>query len=197
MRSCRPPHRPTLAAAACAAAAALLGAPAPAQEAAGPRRSAEEIAAILRPAARPAPPGMPRTRGITPGGGPAAEPPPAPGAVGSGVLPDLEVMFRYGSAELTPEARGQLDELARALGLEEMRPYRFLIAGHTDAVGGEASNDELSRRRAAAVAGYLAREHGIAPGRLAAAGRGEREPADPADPTSGRNRRVEVRTLEE
>jgi OOP family OmpA-OmpF porin len=186
-------RRPTLIAAACAAAATLLGAPAPAQEAAGPRRSAEEIAAILRPAARPAPAGMPRTRGITPGGGPAAEPAPAPGAVGSGVLPDLEVMFRYGSAELTPEARGQLDELARALGLEEMRPYRFLIAGHTDAVGGEASNDELSRRRAEAVAGYLAREHGIAPGRLAAEGRGEREPADP---TSGRNRRVEVRTLE-
>jgi OOP family OmpA-OmpF porin len=188
-------RRPTLAAAACAA-ATLLGAPAPAQEA-GPRRSAEEIAAILRPAARPAPAGMPRTRGITPGGGePAAGPAPAPGAVGSGVLPDLEVMFRYGSAELTPQARGQLDELARALGLEEMRPYRFLIAGHTDAVGGEASNDELSRRRAEAVAGYLAREHGIAPGRLAAEGRGEREPADPADPTSGRNRRVEVRTLE-
>jgi len=141
---------------------------------------------------------MPRTRGITPGGGePAAGPAPAPGAVGSGVLPDLEVMFRYGSAELTPQARGQLDELARALGLEEMRPYRFLIAGHTDAVGGEASNDELSRRRAEAVAGYLAREHGIAPERLAAVGRGEREPADPADPTGGRNRRVEVRTLEE
>ena len=191
-------RRPTLIAAACAAAATLLGAPAPAQEAAGPRRSAEEIAAILRPAARPAPAaGMPRTRGITPGGGePAAGPAPAPGAVGSGVLPDLEVMFRYGSAELTPQARGQLDELARALGLglEEMRPYRFLIAGHTDAVGGEASNDELSRRRAEAVAGYLAREHGIAPGRLAAVGRGEREPADP---TGGRNRRVEVRTLEE
>jgi OmpA-OmpF porin, OOP family len=100
-----------------------------------------------------------------------------------------------GSDELTPEARAQLDELARALGRDELRAYRFAIAGHTDAAGGEGYNEALSRRRAVSVVSYLARAHGIPAERLAAIGYGETQLADPQDPTSGRNRRVEVRTV--
>lgn len=160
----------------------------------GPSFSTEELVRILKPADGPAP--MGRTRGFTPAtGGPKSEPAPPPGTAGSGVVPDLKILFPFNSAELTPEARAQLDQLGRALASPDLRPFRFRIAGHTDAVGSEAYNEGLSARRARAVVDYLVERHGIDRGRLAALGLGERELADPKDPASAVNRRVEVRTL--
>lgn len=160
----------------------------------GPGFSTEELVRILKPAGEPAPLG--RTRGFTPAtGGPKSEPAPPPGSAGSGVVPDLKILFPFGSAELSPEARAQLDALGRALAAEDLRPFRFRIAGHTDAVGSDAYNEGLSARRARAVVDYLVEQHGIERGRLTALGLGERERADPRDPASAVNRRVEVRTL--
>ena len=54
-------------------------------------------------------------------------------------------------------------------------------------------NQLLSQRRAASVVEFLTQGYSIAPYRLEAVGYGEAQLADPADPASGKNRRVEVR----
>ena len=153
-----------------------------------PAFSADELIRILKPA------GLGATRSLSPGTGPALAP--APGTPGSGLLPDLRVLFPFNSAELTPDTRRQLDELGRALASNELATFRFELAGHTDAVGSEAYNDELSTRRATAVAGYLESQFGIDPQRLQPRGYGKSRLADIADPQSARNRRVEIVTLE-
>jgi len=99
--------------------------------------------------------------------------------------------FVMGSDELTGESKL---ELARML--EELRRRSapdILVIGHTDRVGSEEDNDRLSLARAERVrANFVAQ--GIAPERIRAAGRGEREPvvqtADGVD--EPRNRRVEI-----
>lgn len=151
------------------------------ERAPSPEFGADELSAILTPM---------RTRGLTAGTGIE------PGAPGSGVVPDLKINFGFDSAELTPEARAQLDELARAMRSEPLRTFSFRIGGHTDAAGSEAYNDWLSQERANAVAEYLAEQHGISGDRLQASGLGERELADADNPMSWVNRRVEVRTLQ-
>lgn len=148
---------------------------------ASPAFGADELSAILTPL---------RTRGLTAGTGID------PGAPGSGVVPDLKINFGFDSAELTPEARSQLDELARAMKSEPLRTFAFEIGGHTDAAGSEVYNEWLSQQRADSVATYLSEEHGIEAERLQALGHGERQLADWDNPMSGVNRRVEVRTLQ-
>lgn len=105
---------------------------------------------------------------------------------------DLTVYFEYNSDRVTDRARDLLDQLGEALASPQLRGYRFLIAGHTDAVGTDESNLDLSYRRADAVRAYLAGVHGIAPHRLAIKGWGRSRLKDPAHPESGINRRVEV-----
>jgi outer membrane protein OmpA-like peptidoglycan-associated protein len=148
---------------------------------ADPTFNADELAAILNPV---------RTRGLTAGTGIQ------PGSPGSGVVPDLKVRFGFDSAELEPSARAQLDEFGRALQTDTLRSYRFQIAGHTDAAGSDQYNERLSQQRASAVASYLTDRHGVTTDRLQALGLGERELADPQNPSDGVNRRVEVRTLD-
>lgn len=180
-----------------AAAAAVVGLAAGgafAQEV-GPALSADELARVLAPAAAAvADAGRPRTRGLRPGGEVVAAAP-APGTAGSGVVPDLRLLFPYDSAELTPATRARLDELGRALKKDALKGYGFEIAGHTDAAGEDRYNMGLSRRRAEAVVGYLGKAHRVGKGRLESRGYGETALAVPAEPASARNRRVEVRTI--
>jgi len=68
---------------------------------------------------------------------------------------DLEVPFEFGSDEIGPRARALLDRLGRTLSRPELRGTIFVIAGHTDAAGGDAYNQSLSERRAGAVKTYL------------------------------------------
>ena len=66
----------------------------------------------------------------------------------------LPVRFEFDSAEILPAARAQLDALAE--GIKLLAPNRVVtIEGHTDAVGTEAYNLELSQARACAVRDYL------------------------------------------
>jgi hypothetical protein len=104
----------------------------------------------------------------------------------------LEVNFAFGSAALTADAVAQLDELAEALKRPDLTRDRFLIVGHTDAVGSEDANLALSRARARTVFDYLTQVHGIAPGRLRDRGCGKSLLLVPDDPESPKNRRVEV-----
>lgn len=108
---------------------------------------------------------------------------------------DLNVPFEFNSADLTPSARAQLDELARAIRMGP-ETWAFEVAGHTDAVGEQRYNRRLSILRARAAVEYLRDEHGIDPSRLEPVGYGEERLLDGLDPDSGVNRRVEVRPQE-
>jgi len=117
--------------------------------------------------------------------------PPAPEAASI----DLEVNFEYKSAQLSTDAKLMLDRLGRALASNELQNQRFKITGHTDAVGGAAYNLALSERRAHSVQDYLGQKHGIDGKRLETEGKGFTQLADPANPTSAVNRRVQVTNL--
>ena len=105
---------------------------------------------------------------------------------------DLEVNFEFGSARLTTDAELVLDNLGKALNDPALVRSRFIVAGHTDAVGGDAVNQTLSEQRAKAVKAYLVARHRIGAERLDTIGYGRSRLANPADPTSGVNRRVQV-----
>lgn len=110
---------------------------------------------------------------------------------------DLHVHFATGSAELDPQARRNLDQVAQALADRRLAGARFRVAGHTDSVGELAFNDSLSEARARAVAEYLIEVGGIAPERIELAYYGERRPVEPNDTAEGRsmNRRVEFELI--
>jgi outer membrane protein OmpA-like peptidoglycan-associated protein len=106
----------------------------------------------------------------------------------------LPVRFNFDSAEIAPSARPQLDALAE--GIKMLPPgTAVLVEGHTDAVGSDAYNLTLSRRRALSVKRYLHEVHGIDNRRLVASGVGEQQPIDGADPMAAENRRVQFRGL--
>jgi outer membrane protein OmpA-like peptidoglycan-associated protein len=102
-----------------------------------------------------------------------------------------DVLFAFDRADLQPGAAQSLGEVARFLN--EYPEQRIAVEGHTDSVGSSGYNDQLSRRRADAVAGFL-RTHGVDPRRLEVAGFGETMPVSPNDTEAGRqmNRRVEI-----
>ena len=104
------------------------------------------------------------------------------------------VFFETASHELLPASHVELDRLVQLL--ERNASLRIEVGGHTDNVGGEAENQQLSERRAQAVRGYLVSK-GIAADRIEAKGYGEGRPAATNDTEEGRalNRRTEVRVL--
>ena len=108
---------------------------------------------------------------------------------------NMAINFEFASAKLTPDARIALDNLGQALGDPVLRDSKFRIAGHTDAVGGDAANLALSRQRAQSVAEYLVRQHNVAQARLAVEGRGRSQLLDANNPTSAINRRVQIENL--
>jgi OOP family OmpA-OmpF porin len=131
-------------------------------------------------------------RGLTLGVGAASEPEPMPADPPS---VNVRVEFEFDSAELTPGARQVLDELGSALVSDELQAFRFRIVGHTDAVGTEQYNLQLSERRARAVENYLASRFGIGRDRLQSYGVGMNVLLDPDNPENAINRRVEITNL--
>ena len=103
---------------------------------------------------------------------------------------DRTVNFAFNSAELTPEARSELDKVAAVLRNSNIEKYAIVIHGHTDAVGSAEYNQLLSERRAEAARQYFIVRHGIDPRRLAAKGHGKSQLLTP-DPTNQANRRVQ------
>ncbi len=102
------------------------------------------------------------------------------------------IYFDTGSDRLRPESYAALDEVG--IMLSEHGDLTLLIEGHTDSQGDEASNLDLSDRRAASVRRYLVGEFGIVATRLSSRGLGESEPVASNDTPEGRqqNRRVEL-----
>lgn len=120
---------------------------------------------------------------------------PASGAPRRDPSINLHVKFTFDSAQLLPQGKRQLDELAMALSHKALSTWGFLLAGHTDKVGDADYNLRLSLARADAVKAYLAEAHGIAPRRLQTIGYGFSRLTDPANPAAAVNRRVEVRRI--
>ncbi len=104
---------------------------------------------------------------------------------------DRTVNFAFNSADLTPEARSELDKVAAVLTDPSIQKYSIVIHGHTDGIGGVEYNQILSERRAAAARQYFISQHGIDPSRLTAKGHGKSQLLVAADPTNEVNRRVQ------
>jgi outer membrane protein OmpA-like peptidoglycan-associated protein len=102
-----------------------------------------------------------------------------------------DLLFETGKSDLKGGAAGNLNKLAAFLN--EYPDRTVLIEGHTDDVGSEESNFNLSQRRANSVKSYLVGQ-GIQSARLSTSGLGEGSPVAGNDTSTGRqqNRRVEV-----
>jgi len=108
---------------------------------------------------------------------------------------DIEINFDFNSAEISPDSLPDVEELGKALSSKALSAYRIVLNGHTDAVGGDAFNQDLSERRAASVRQYLIDVFKIAEDRLIAIGYGEERLKNPGAPDAAENRRVEVINL--
>ena len=184
-----------------------------------PRRDTIEGPRMVQPAAAPAtdpaPSAVPAPMAPAPAAAPAAAPPPpkasvaapavapptVPSANAAAAPPEtaeagivgFRINFTLNSAVIPSTYYAFVDQIGELLRQEPQ--LSLLIEGHTDALGSDAYNLDLSERRALAVAEYLVRRQGIEPERLSIAGKGKTEPLmdDPYDP---RNRRVQFVRVE-
>lgn len=101
------------------------------------------------------------------------------------------ILFPFNSTEILPAGKENLQQLAKSL--ENYPNSDVLIVGHTDSVGTDAYNQDLSQRRSQAASAYL-QSLGVPASRLQTQGRGESEPIESNDTDAGRarNRRVEI-----
>ena len=105
---------------------------------------------------------------------------------------DLEIHFDYNSADISKGSTQAVQELGKALSNASLKGSTFVVAGHTDAIGGEAYNQDLSERRADTIKKYLTEKYGIAGSNLVTVGYGKTKPKDPNAPMDPTNRRVQV-----
>ena len=108
---------------------------------------------------------------------------------------DFDIQFEYNSAKVSKTSMSTVEELGKALSDPALKGSTFVIAGHTDAVGGDTFNQDLSERRADAIKRYLAEKFGVATADLVTVGYGKTKLKDPGAPTSPVNRRVQVVNL--
>jgi len=105
---------------------------------------------------------------------------------------DLEITFDYNSADISQKSMPSVQALGRALTSPDLKGSTFIVAGHTDAAGGEAYNQDLSERRADSIKHYLMDKYSIAGGDLVTVGYGKSKLKDPSQPLAEVNRRVQV-----
>lgn len=106
------------------------------------------------------------------------------------VLVFKNVLFQSGEAILSPQSYPELDIIASYMKAD---PNKMIeIYGHTDNVGEEEKNVELSSKRAAAVGNYLIAK-GVSSTKVSSSGYGSSKPIGPNETAEGRkqNRRVE------
>jgi outer membrane protein OmpA-like peptidoglycan-associated protein len=105
---------------------------------------------------------------------------------------DLEIRFDFNSANIAQSAIPDVNNLGKALSDPSLKNNTFVLAGHTDGVGGEEFNQDLSNRRADAVKSYLVDKFGVAPDHLVTTGYGKSQLKNKNNPSAPENRRVEV-----
>jgi outer membrane protein OmpA-like peptidoglycan-associated protein len=145
-----------------------------------------------------APPAASRGAG---GNGPATGGGSGDGVGGGGIERALEtsgrvdvysIYFSFNSDTIRDESEPTLKEIADVL--RRHADWKLALNGHTDAIGGDQYNLDLSKRRAAAVKTALVSRYGISADRLSTSGFGKAQPKDTNDTLEGRarNRRVEL-----
>jgi outer membrane protein OmpA-like peptidoglycan-associated protein len=104
------------------------------------------------------------------------------------------IFFPTGEFALDEKSKVELDRMVQFLNLN--KSLKIEISGHTDDVGSDAGNLELSRKRALSVQEYLTKS-GILAERLTAKGYGKTRPVVPNNSEANRqqNRRIEWRVL--
>jgi len=105
----------------------------------------------------------------------------------------LVIQFTINSADIQAQSFDQLNTLARAMQTPELRPFDFLVEGHTDSSGTPAANLKLSEKRAQSISRYL-QARGIAPDRIHPIGLGSSRPLGGLPANAPANRRVIIAT---
>lgn len=102
------------------------------------------------------------------------------------------IYFDFASDRIKEESEAVLTEIAKAL--TDNPAWNLSVNGHTDSIGGDAPNLDLSKRRAAAVRQALVTRHKVTAARLSTDGFGASRPKDTNATLEGRarNRRVEL-----
>jgi outer membrane protein OmpA-like peptidoglycan-associated protein len=106
---------------------------------------------------------------------------------------ETSVPFRFNKYSLDNQSKEELDKLVANVG--NYKRFFISVEGFTDTTGTAAYNEELSRKRADAVAEYLVTKHDIPIYRIHMIGLGKEKPVDMGKNRAARakNRRVEVR----
>jgi outer membrane protein OmpA-like peptidoglycan-associated protein len=101
------------------------------------------------------------------------------------------ILFDTGKTALKPGAKATLKKIAAQIATDPS--LKIAVEGHTDNVGGKATNQALSEKRADAVKDYLV-SAGIPEDHISASGKGEESPIVTNKTAAGRqqNRRVEL-----
>jgi outer membrane protein OmpA-like peptidoglycan-associated protein len=105
---------------------------------------------------------------------------------------DLEITFDYNSAKLSDKSMPAVAALGKALTNPDLKGTTFVLAGHTDAKGGDAYNQDLSERRADTLKKYLMDKYGIAAADLVTVGYGKTKLKNAGTPDADENRRVQI-----
>ncbi|MES2959756.1 MAG: OmpA family protein [Pseudomonadota bacterium] len=125
---------------------------------------------------------------------PPPPPPPPPAPVSEKVTFAADAFFDFDKSVLKPEAKSKLDDLvSKTSGIN----LEVIIAvGHTDAVGTDGYNQQLSVRRSDAIKAYLVGK-GVEKNRVYTEGKGEKQPVADNKTAEGRakNRRVEIEVV--
>ena len=110
----------------------------------------------------------------------------------SGHADVYSIYFSFNSDVIREESEPTFREIAEVL--RRHADWKLQVNGHTDGIGTDQYNLDLSKRRAAAVKDALVKRYGIDAGRLGTAGFGKSRPKDTNDTLEGRsrNRRVEL-----
>jgi outer membrane protein OmpA-like peptidoglycan-associated protein len=146
-----------------------------------PDRIREQVDELNKPKARPLPAG--RNRGDS------------DASIVAVKESDLFINFDMDSADISDDAYSQASNLFAAMsGVAGWQDYNFEIGGHTDAVGSASYNQELSLRRARAVADLLV-ARGVDRSHLVVKGYGFTRPIEGLSRSDGLNRRVEITRL--
>jgi peptidoglycan-associated lipoprotein len=114
-------------------------------------------------------------------------------AAACGIKSSSEVppQFDYNKAELAPEDRAVLEQIATCITSGALKGRGLDLVGHTDPRGTEEYNLGLGARRANAVSEYLKRL-GVTPPQLAETTRGEIDASGTDEPTWAKDRRVDL-----
>ncbi|MFN3603837.1 MAG: OmpA family protein [Leptonema sp. (in: bacteria)] len=114
-----------------------------------------------------------------------------------GIAIDLDnILFDFDSYSLKEKSKKTLDSIIEIL--KKYPNQEIQISGHTDNIGDENYNQELSEKRAKTIAEYLI-QNGIPENQISYKGYGDKKPLHPNDTPENRkkNRRVEILIITE